>query len=66
LACGHRNVIVFTFIEVGLLKVTSYGDDPMRTGHFKLEVSIVGDGNELSITWLAQDGVVGAGEVRYL
>jgi hypothetical protein len=47
LACGYRDVIVLSFIEVGLLKVSSYGDDPVRTGHLELKVGVVGDGHEL-------------------
>jgi hypothetical protein len=38
----------------------------MRTRHVELEVSVIGDGHELGIAWLPQDGVVGAREVRYL
>ena len=48
----YRDVVVLPFTEVGLLKVTSYGDDPMRTGHLELEVSVVGDDHELGIAWL--------------
>jgi hypothetical protein len=51
---------------VDLSKVATYRDDPMGTGHLKLEVSVIRNGHELGITWSPQDGVVGAGEVRYL
>jgi hypothetical protein len=65
LACGYHDVVVPSFIEVGLLKVASYGDDPMRTGHLELEVSVVGDDDELGIARLTQDGMVGVGEIHY-
>jgi hypothetical protein len=65
LACGYRDVIIFPLIEVGLLEVASYSDDSVRTGHFELQVVVVGDGHELGVAWLAQDGVIGTGEIRY-
>jgi hypothetical protein len=66
LACSSRDVIVLPFIEVGLLKVASYGDDPVMIGHLDLEVSIVRDDHEPGVTWSTLDGMVGAREVRYL
>jgi hypothetical protein len=65
LACNCRDVVVLPFTEVGLLKVASYGDDPVGTGHLEFEVGVVGDGHKLGVVWSTQDGVVGAGEIRY-
>jgi hypothetical protein len=36
LACGDRDVVILPLVEVGLLKVTPYGDDPMRARHLEL------------------------------
>ena len=65
LACGYGDVVIFPFIEVGLLEVASYTDDSMRTGHLELYVGVVGDGHELGVAWSAQDGMIGAGEIFY-
>ena len=65
LACGCCDVVIFPFIEVGLLEVASYSDDSMRTRHLEHQVSVVGDGHELGVAWLVQDGVIGAEEIRY-
>jgi hypothetical protein len=51
---------------VGLLKITSYGDDSARAGHLELHIGVVSDGHELGVAWLAQEGMVGARKVRYL
>ena len=53
MACGYHDVVVLLFIEVGLLEVTSYGNDPMRPGHLELEVGVVGDGHEVGVAWSA-------------
>ena len=47
------------------MKVASYGDDPMRTGHLELEVSVIGDGHKLGVARSTQDGMVGTREIRY-
>lgn len=41
LTCGCCNVVVFPFIEVGLAKVATYGDDPVGTRYLDLEVGVV-------------------------
>jgi hypothetical protein len=48
---GHRNIIVLLFAEVGLSKISTYGDDPMGTRHLELEVGVVGDGHEFGVAW---------------
>ena len=49
--CSCRNVVVFPFVEVGLAKVATYGDDPMRTRYLELEVGVVRDDHELGVAW---------------
>ena len=66
MTCSRRDVIVFPFVEVGLSKVATYGDDPVGTRHLELEVGVIGNGHELGIAWSPQDGVVGTGKVCYL
>ena len=66
MACSGHDVVILPLVEVGLLKVAPYGDDPMRAGHLELQIGVVGDGHELGIAWLVQDGEVGARKVRYL
>ena len=51
MACNYRDIIVLPFIEVGLLEVASYGDDPVRTRHVELEVGVDGNGHELVVAW---------------
>ena len=65
LAHGCHDVMIFPFIEVGLLEVASYSDDSVRTRHLELWVGVVGDDHELGVAWSAQDGVIGVGEIRY-
>ena len=65
LACGCCDVMVFSFTEVGLLEVTSYSDDFVRTEHLELQIGVVGDGHELGVTWSSQDGTIGIGEICY-
>ena len=48
---GHHDVIVFSFVEVVLPKVTTYNDDPVGSKYLELEVSVVWDGHELGIAW---------------
>ena len=60
MACGCRDVIALLFIDVGLSKVATYGNDPMGTRHLQLEVSVVEDKHELGIAWSPQDSVVAA------
>ena len=57
---GHHDVIIFPFLEVALVKVAIYGDDPMGTRYLKLEVGVVGDDHKLGIAWPTQDGVISA------
>ena len=47
LAHSYHDVVVLSFIEVGLLKVATYSDDPMWARHLELQVGVVGDGHEL-------------------
>ena len=65
LARGCHDVIIFPFIEVGLLEVASYSDDSMRTGQLELQVGVVRDIHELSVAWLAQDGMIGSWKIHY-
>jgi hypothetical protein len=36
LPCDGSDVVILLLVEVGLLKVAPYGDDPMRAGHLEL------------------------------
>ena len=36
LACGGHDVVILSLVEVGLLKVAPYGDDPTRAGYLEL------------------------------
>ena len=65
LARSYHDVVVLPFIEVGLLKVSTYSDDPVWARHLELQVGVVGDGHELGVAWSAQDGMIGAGEIFY-
>jgi hypothetical protein len=49
-----------------LLEVGLHHDDIVQTYHLQLEIGVVGHGHEFRITWLPQDGVVGAREVNNL
>ena len=53
MARGCHDVIIFLFIEVGLLEVASYSDDSVRTRHLELQVGVVGDDHELGVAWSA-------------
>ena len=53
LACDGRDVIILSLVEMGLLKVTPYGEDPMRARHLELQIGVVGDGLELGVAWPA-------------
>ena len=65
LAPNYHDVIVLSFVEVGLLKVTTYSDDPMWARHLELQVGVVGEGHELGVACPAQYTMIGAREVRY-
>ena len=51
---------------VGLLKTALNGDDPLWAGHLELLIGVAGDNHELGEAWLAQEGIVNAGEVDHL
>ena len=51
---------------IGPLERSADGDDPMRAWHLELEVGVVGDGHELSVTRSPQNGMVDRGEPNYL
>ena len=51
LARSYRDVVVLPFTEVDLLKVATYGDDPVWARHVELQVGVVGDGHELGMAW---------------
>ena len=53
LARDYHDVVIFVFMEVGLLEVTSYSDDYVRTRHLEFQVGVVGDGHELDVGWSA-------------
>lgn len=63
---GRRDVKVFLLVGVRLVQVAIHGDGPSRARKFELKISVVRDGHEPCVAWSAQNGVVGAWEVRYL
>jgi hypothetical protein len=58
------NAILLTV--VGFLEAALDGDDPLRAGHLKLQISIVGEGHELGGAWSTEEGVVDTGEINHL
>ena len=51
---------------VGMLACCADGDDAVWTRHLEVEVGVVGDGHQLGVAWLSQDGVVGPGEPNHV
>ena len=66
LAHSYRDVVVLLFVEVGLLKVATYSDDPMWARHLELQVGVVRDGHELGEVLSIEEGVVDSREVDHL
>ena len=51
---------------IGALEGGADSDDPVGTRHLHLEVCIVGDGHELRVAWMSQDGVEGSREPHHV
>ena len=51
---------------VGTLEGGANGDDPVWTSDLQFQIGVVGDGHELRVAWMSQDGVVGSVEPYHL
>jgi hypothetical protein len=50
----------------GALKVSTHGDDPLRSWHFEYHIRVVRNSHEFCQSWSSNDGVVPAIEARHL